>query len=70
MGSFHDALATYDRITGLDLRKVAIDRSLRKTPCGGLGLFFMQGFRSRDYRAATSSSCAFARVCTRALRMS
>jgi transposase len=32
-----EALAAYDRIIGLDLRDVAVDGSLHKSPCGGEG---------------------------------
>ena len=32
-----EALAAFDRIVGLDLRDVALDGSLRKSPCDGEG---------------------------------
>lgn len=34
---FTEALASYDRIVGLDLSEVAVDGSIHKAPCGGEG---------------------------------
>jgi hypothetical protein len=33
----NEAIASYDRIIGLDLTDVALDGSLHKSPCGGEG---------------------------------